>query len=337
MDIIDSITKQIIKEDESVILMFLVNSRSENNSVGLLTRPHDQYRLASLPIQAVWTGHGFQSTGHDQLAISTLAKSLGMDESGSLDEIVESLWDYGSKINEKPSWNCSSMQEYSIFATRTVTIDKLSDVSAIRENVPLLTAADHFKLALPHALAHIKHWQIPNDSVPEHERIDHYMESDRLSRMFYLKSSHGYDDDYQDPIPYAAYALNRSSEPVFSGKLISALHKERFLTNAGTLDEALYESFYEGTHLGAAITHALTFLDIPLAPCHWAQSAKRTTAKMEFMSKVLIEDLREHCDEVDAYDDNPQKVVRDLIAPLKSCVGDLTRLQHGLEEKQNKR
>ena len=333
MDIIDSITKQIIKEGEEVTLMFLINRRSEDNSVGLMTRLHDQYKLASLPVKAKWTGYGFQDAGQNDLALVTLAKSMGLTEAPELEAVISSIWDYGHVMTEKPSWNCSPMREFSVFAIRPATLDKMAQTSTIRENVPLQSASEHLQSAFVHARQHITQQKIPNNSIPEESRIDHYMENDRLSRMFYLQHCTGYNEDYADPIPYAASSMNRSSDSVFSGKLLSVLSKERFVLPSGELDENRYAAFYEGAHLAVAITHALSFLDIPLAPCHWAQSPKRDTARLEFMSKVLIEDLSEHCAESSDYDDNPGKVIRDLTTPLKACVADMTRLQNKIEDR----
>ncbi|WP_122531304.1 hypothetical protein [Pseudomonas viridiflava] len=336
MDIIDSITKQVIQEGESVVLMFLINSRSENNDVGLLTRLHDQYKLASLPIKAVWGGGRFESGAEDQFAIQSLIKSMADPQVSSLGDLVEKLWDYGHQSIEKPHWNCSNMQEYSLFAVKPATLDKLASTSTIQANVPILNAKEHLPAAIAHAHTYMTHAKISNHDVEQDKRIDHFMEDDRLKRVFHLKSCHGYDEDYDTPLPYAVYALNRSSECRFAGKLLSTLHRERFAVESGELDIDRYSQFYEGTHLATAIVHALGFLDIPLAPTHWAQSRRREVAKMEFMSKVLVEDLNAHCSETRDYDDHPEKVVRDLISPLKTCVSDLTKLQFRLEDAKSK-
>lgn len=333
MDIIDSITQQIIKEGEPVVLMLLVNSRSEDNDVGLLTRLHDQYKLASLPIKASWTGHGFQPENGDQFAIESLVKSLAIPEIKTLGDVVERLWTYGHLAIENPHWNCSSLKEFAFFAIKPATLDKLASTSTIQKNVPLLNADEHLPAALSHATTHMAHWKIDNNTIPEEGRIDHYMESDRLSRVFYLESCSGYDSDYDTPLPYAIYALNRSSDSRFSGSLLTVLRREKFALENRELDVERYTQFYEGTHLATALLHAMGYLDIALSPTHWAQSPFRESAKMEFMSKVLTESLTEHCTETEAYDDNPEKVVRDLISPLKTCVSDLTRLQHKLEDK----
>ncbi|AXH60146.1 hypothetical protein [Pseudomonas amygdali] len=335
MDIIDSITQQIIKEGEPVVLMLLVNSRSEDNDVGLLTRLHDQYKLASLPIRAVWTNSRFHVPDGNQFAIESLVKTFPVPGVKTLEQLIEHVWAYGHQSVEKPSWNCSSMKEYGVFAIKPDTLEKLASTSIIQKNVPLLTAGEHLPAAIAYAQLHMAHDKIPNNSISEEKRFDHYDEADRLKRVFLLRSCSGYDQDYDAPLPYAVYALNRSSSR-FSGALISGLHKDKFALKTGELDVERYTQFYEGTHLATAVLHALAHLDIPLSPTHWAQSRRREAAKMEFMSKVLIEELNEHCSEAESYDDEPAKVVRELISPLKTCVSELTRLQHRLEDKAEK-
>lgn len=329
MDIVDSITKQIISEGDQVVFMLMINSRSEENRVALMPRPKDQYKLISLPIQATWTGHGFSPLDSKPLGVQLLAEVLNKDQDSSLLTLLGELWDSASKPIETPGWNCSNMQEFSVFVTHQKTLNTLADISSIKDHVPLLDADKHLQKALPFRDALAEHMTRPSSHL-KGEAFHHFAEErQRLQRVAMLESCRDYDDDYNVALPYAAYALNPSSSPVFAYNLIKAFRSRKPLLMGE--ERGLYSEFYRAFHLGTAIAHALSYLDIPLTPSHPAQSMRRDTAKQAFMSKILIEELQSHCSQAADYEDNPAESIRALLDPLKKCVASLSRLHYSLD------
>lgn len=329
MDIVDSITKQIISEGDQVVFMLMVNSRSENNRVALMARPNDQYKLISLPIEGTWTGPGFSPLDANPLGVRLLAEMLNKDPDTSLPEVIRSLWDSANRTIETPGWNCSNMQEFSVFVTHRKTLKTMAEVSSIKRHVPLLDAEEHLQKALPFRDALVEHLKAKRPDLSGYEYKDFVEEEDRLQRIAMLNSCRDYDEDYDVPLPYAAYALNTSSSSVFAYRLIKTFRS--LMPKLLGEDKGLYSEFYRAVHLGTAITHALSYLDIPLTPSHPAQSMRRDTAKQEFMSKILIEELQSHCSQAADYEDNPAESVRVLLDPLKKCVASLSRLHYNLD------
>lgn len=331
MDIIDSLTKQIISEGENVLIIVMVNSRSEDNSVGLVTRLSDQYKLASLPIKAFWSGYCFEIRPEDreQLAIESFMRSVGL-EGGKVEQFLSQLWVNGSTVIDKPHWNCSNLREYTVFAIKQSTFDKLAETSVVRENVPMLDIEAHAQAALQYIqpyLAAEAAYQEARGKVDAETRVSLSLNIDKYRRMVFLGNDHGYDREYEGMvIPYAAYALKGSSESKFSFQLRKALLNTDFGFDGPQYNAQQYVEFYTAVHLATALLHAMSYLDLPLAPTYWAQSRRRECSKLEFLSKVLIEELSVHCQEAKDYSDDPVQEVGDLLAPLKACVDDLGRL-----------
>lgn len=324
MDIIDSLTKQIIHQGEDITLMMLVNSRSEDNSVCLLTRPADQYKLASLPIKAFWSGYGFEVRDEDQFAIKSFLASVGQ-EGKSFASAISMLWNHGKMDVEKPYWNCSNMREFSVFAIKHSTLQKLSEIKVVTQNVPILDGESHLSVAREYLAPLLEvERQILACKAGDPVLRDLYDQENHLKRMVYLRNDHGYDEDYEGKIPYGAYALSDNNS-FFCHPLKKVLRSTSFQ------DDSVYAEFYLGAHLAMSIKHAMSYLDLPFSPTFHAQSPVRETGKIEFMSKVLMEELDSYCHEAKDYEDHPSEKINMLISPIKSKIAELLKLQQRLE------
>lgn len=329
MELIDSITKQIINAGDEVIMIMMVNSRSEVNDLGLLTMQREQYQLISLPIKAKWSEYGLNVIDENQFAVQTFLKAIG--QSGmSYSEGTAHIRKHGHQLLENPHWNCSSIREFSTFVVKPETLDKMAEVSAIKDNVPLKSAETHLSRAIqftgPYLEAHKRLLEVERDDPCRGDLFDALED---YGRIVQLRDDYGYNKEYEFETPYASHALKNGD--IFSYTLRRVLHRHKFITDDNEFNHVDYADFYKGVHMTAAIMHAMAYLDIPLAPAYFAQSERRTTAKMELLSKVLIEELSAHCEEIHAYSDSPAQELKGLISPLKSCVSELTRLQQRLE------
>lgn len=339
MQIIDSLTQQIIETGEDILIMVMINARSENNSVGLVTQQAEQYLLASLPIRARWSEYAFEVEDGNQFAVASFLKSIGKEDQ-SFSEVLGALWANGSKIVKQASWNCSNMTEYSIFAVKYGTLDKLANTTAVRENVPFDLEDEHAELALQfiapylEALAGMENIH-DLEGEARHARFD---AMEQYHRVIKLRHDQGYQDDYAGlKMPYAVGALRSRDDSLFSHKLLKALSLMEFGADVGAFDTKAYADFYKSVHFACAIKHAMSHLDLPFAPTYCAQSKFREQSKIEFLSKVLVEELLGYCEEIGAYNTDPVTDIDKLAAPLKVAVADLAKVRRDLEFRQKQR
>jgi hypothetical protein len=339
MQIIDSLTQQIIETGEDILIMVMINARSENNSVGLVTRQEEQYLLASLPIRARWSEYGFEVEDDNQFAVASFLKSIGKEDQ-SFSEVLEALWANGSKIVEQAPWNCSNMTEYSIFAVKYGTLDKLANTTAVRENVPFDFEDEHAELAAQFIAPYLEVVAAMENihDLEGEERRALFDTMEKYHRVIKLRHDQGYQDDYAGfKMPYAVSALRSRDDSLFSHKLLKALSLMEFGAGVGAFDVAGYVDFYKSVHFACAIKHAMSHLDLPFAPTYCAQSKFREQSKIEFLSKVLIEELLGYCEEIGAYNTDPVADIDKLAAPLKGAVADLAKVRRDLEFRQKQR
>jgi hypothetical protein len=338
--IIDSVTKQEIKDDTPVVLILLVNGSSQNNDIGLMARPSERMKMASLPIHGTWTDVGFEVRDENSVAVQSVLRAFDKDGQ-NFSDLLASLWSDSTLNVEKPSWNCSNKKEYAIFVTKEDSLLKVANTTSVMKYVGKHDVNADFELIKSFTdkySAAVKAFdEIRAVGGDEFETYDQKRE---LLKVLQLAYTGRLEPDDGDRVPYAAKSLARSSETPFSTELLKTLGGDHYLGPHGVLSPLtfddnpvlpdFYEELFRSAHEGVSIFHSLNVLDIPMAPAMFAQSGFRDTSKMELLGQVLAECIREHVQECRSYSDDPVKEIDRLISPLKSCVADALRERNSI-------
>lgn len=339
--IIDSITKQEIQDDEPVVLILLLNATSQSNDMGLMARSSERLKMASLPIHGVWGDDGFIVNDNESIAVTSALKSFDIEYS-DFEELLSSLWSDSTITVDRPSWNCSNKQEYSIFVTKESSLEKVANTSVVRKTVGIHDVnADIQQMTVFASKFATADAEYKSNKYQCKDYFDAQCNMEAFENILNMTHSGNSASEDGDRVPYASSALKRNGETPFATELLITLKgdeynvvscrdfgSKEFIENPVFPD--FYQELFRSVHEGISIMHSLNLLDIPLSPTFFAGAGFRDTSKMELMGQVLAEDIRSHVEECRSYSDDPLREIDTLIAPIKSCVADAIRERNSL-------
>lgn len=339
----DSITGQAILEGDEVVAMLIANADSTGSISYLFARPHERYKLASLPVRGLWNGSMIEAHDDSSLAVESAVYAAN-SEAESFESLQEEL--YTSSKKEIPSGLAKSEFfkntppsdiTFSMFVTKQSSIDLIVNNAEFssRLNTTLESERAKVDLLLPLLLENGR----KRNSDDKEESADAFMMIDQLTKTIFFETGDYTIPDFENPI--TARALSSNDESPFSSRLGYFL-KERHLYRSDAFRktqelQALpdgYDEAFSGLYEAQVLSLGMKFLSMPLMPTSGRHTPRKDSSRIEILRHLLKTEVERYIDQVtDDHDSDAVKALDDVLGPIRRDVSDLVKARNSFELK----
>ena len=339
----DSITGEAILEDDEVVAMLIADPESNGSMSYLFARPHERFKLASLPVRGVWNGSMIKAHDDSSLAVQSAIYAAN-SEADSFRSLQEDL--YTSAKREIPSGLAKpeffkntppSDVTFSMFVAKQSSIDLIVNNAEFKGRLDTTQAAERAKVDLlfPILLESGKKLR----SEDQEESYQAWSMVDQLTKTIFFETG-----DYRFPgleNPITARALSSNDENPFSSRLGYFL-KERHLYRSDAFRKALelqalpdgYDEAFSGLYEAQVLSLGMKFLSMPLTPASGRHTPHKDSSRIEILRHLLKTEVERYIDQVtDDHDSEAVRAIDDVLGPLRRDVADLVKARNTFEAK----
>lgn len=342
----DSITGQAILEDDEVVAMLIADPEQTGSMSYLYARPHERYKLASLPVRGVWNGNIIEAHEDSSLAVQS-ALYAANSEAGSFESLQEEL--YTSSKKEIPSGLAKSEFfkntppsniTFSMFVAKQSSIDLIVNNAEFKSRLDTNQAAERSKvdLLLPLLLENGAKLRSEDKEVA----MDAYMMVDQLTKTIFFETGDYRIEGFENPI--TARSLSSNDESPFSSRLGYFL-KERSLYRSDAFRktqelQALpdgYDEAFSGLYAAQVLSLGMKYLSMPLIPASGRHTPRKDSSRIEIYRHLLKAEVERYIDDAsDDYDSAAVAAIDSVLGPLRRDVADLVKVRNTFNEKAEK-